>query len=253
MNDSKVRWPRGGFEDRLEAELVTVVTQRAAAMQGHQRRPALSRPVLPRPALHRQSPGRLPVWAGLAAGTAAVGAAAALAGPALTHQAGTPAAPRAGASAGLSAGLSTAAGSAHVHTAAFTLDSYTDGTIHVTWDKRQYFQDHAGLEQALRAAGFPVLIKEGIFCQGPGGTGSLDPSGDGPGVDQVMKGVRQANGAVTLVFTPSAMPAGDELFIGYLTPSQLAVTHGNPGSVERLVPINGPLTCTTQAPPPHYG
>jgi hypothetical protein len=68
-----------------------------------------------------------------------------------------------------------------------------------------------------------------------------------------MKGVRQANGAVTLVFTPSAMPTGDELFIGYLTPSQLAVTHGNPGSVERLVPINGPLTCTTQAPAPHYG
>jgi hypothetical protein len=247
MNDSKVRWPRGGFEDRLEAELVTVVTQRAAAMQVHQRRPASSRP-----ALHRQSPGRLPVWAGLAAGTAAVGAAAALAVPALTHQAGTPAAPGAGASAGLSAGLSTAAGSAHVHTAAFTLDSYTDGTIHVTWDKRQYFQDPAGLERALRAAGFPVLIKEGIFCQGPG-PGSLSSSGDGPGVGQVMKGVRQANGAVTLVFTPSAMPAGDELFIGYLTPSQLAVTHGNPGSVERLVPINGPLTCTTQAPPPHYG
>ena len=39
-----------------------------------------------------------------------------------------------------------------------------------------------------------------------------------------------------------------ELFIGYLSPAQLAVTQGQPGSVERLVPTGVPLTCTTQAP-----
>ncbi len=49
------------------------------------------------------------------------------------------------------------------------------------------------------------------------------------------------------------MPAGKELFIGYLTPSQLALTHGNPGSVERLVSTGVPLTCTTQPPPPNRG
>jgi hypothetical protein len=49
------------------------------------------------------------------------------------------------------------------------------------------------------------------------------------------------------------MPAGEELFIGYLSPSQLAVTHGQPGSVERLVPTGVPLTCTTAAPLPHSG
>ncbi len=128
------------------------------------------------------------------------------------------------------------------------MDSYADGTIHVTWDKKQYVQDHAGLQHALRAAGFPVLIRQGTFCKGPNDNGHLNPSGVGPGVSQVMKGERRDH-TVVFVFTPSAMPAGKQLFIGYLTPSQLAITHGDPGSVERLVPTAGPLTCTTQAPP----
>lgn len=222
MNDSKVRWPRGGFEDRLEAELVTVVTQRAAVSR---RRSAMRRPA---------ARAGLAVASGAAAVTAV-----ALGVPALIHPAASP-----------SAGLSTGPGSVHIRTAAFTVDSYTDGTIHVTWDKSKYFQDRAGLQQALRAAGFPVLIKEGVFCKGPGDNGYLDPSGVGPGVSRVMTGERQADSSVVFVFTPSAMPAGDELFIGYLSSSQLAVTHGQPGSVERLVPTDVPLTCTTQPPPP---
>jgi hypothetical protein len=48
------------------------------------------------------------------------------------------------------------------------------------------------------------------------------------------------------------MPAGKQLFIGYLTPAQLAVTGGQPGSVERLVSTGVPLTCTTQAPPANH-
>jgi hypothetical protein len=32
------------------------------------------------------------------------------------------------------------------------------------------------------------------------------------------------------------IPAGEELFIGYLSPAQVAITQGRPGSVERLVP-----------------
>jgi hypothetical protein len=221
MNDSKARWPHGGFEDRLEAELVTVVTRRAAAPQ---RRPALQRPA---------------ARAGLAAAGAAAVAAGALGVAALTHPASSP---------GVQA--ITGPGSGHIRTVAFTLDRYTDGTIHVTWDKSEYFQDRAGLQQALRAAGFPVLIREGVFCKGPGDNGRLDPSGVGAGVSQVMAGERQADGSVDFVFTPSAMPSGEELFIGYLSPAQLAVTHGRPGSVERLVPASVPLTCTTQPPPP---
>ncbi|MDX6390888.1 MAG: hypothetical protein QOJ73_1951 [Streptosporangiaceae bacterium] len=217
MNDSKVRWPRGGFEDRLEAELVTLVAQRAA---------------VPR----RRSVLRRPAWrAGLAAAGVAAVTATTLGVVALSDPASAP---------------STRPGPVHIRTAAFTVDSHSDGTIHVTWDKSRYFQDRAGLQQALRAAGFPVLIREGVFCRGPGDSGSLDPSGVGPGVGRVMTAEPRAGGAVTFVFTPSAMPAGEELFIGYLSPSQLAVTHGRPGSVERLVPAGARLTCTTQPPPP---
>jgi hypothetical protein len=164
--------------------------------------------------------------------------------PALSHPATAP--PEAGAGTG--------AGAVHIRTAAFSVDSATDGTIQVTWDKDRYIQDHAGLEQALRQAGFPVLIKEGVFCKGPQDTGELSPGGVGPGVDQVMHGERKGNtddGKVVFVFEPAAMPAGKQLFIGYLSPAQLAVTGGRPGSVERLVPTNEPLTCTAEAPPPN--
>jgi hypothetical protein len=47
------------------------------------------------------------------------------------------------------------------------------------------------------------------------------------------------------------MPAGKQLFIGYLNSAQLAVTQGRPGSVERLVSTGVTLTCTTTAPPAH--
>jgi hypothetical protein len=217
MNDSKTWWPRGGFEERLEAELVRVVAQRAAVPQ---RRPVVHRPVM---------------RAGLAAAGAAAVTAGTLGAVALSHPASAP-------GGGPATGV-------HIRTAAFTVDSRSDGTIHVTWDKSRYFQDHAGLQQALRAAGFPVLIKEGVFCRGAGDNGNLDSSGVGPGVSRVMTGEPRGGTSVAFVFTPSAMPAGDELFIGFLSPSQLAVTHGRPGSVERLVPAGGPLTCTTQPPP----
>jgi hypothetical protein len=162
--------------------------------------------------------------------------------PALSHPSTAPPGAR----------LSTGAGSVHIHTAAFALDSQTDGTLRVSWDKGRYFQDHAGLERALRAAGFPVLVKEGVFCKGPQDDGYLSPSGSGHGVERVTHGERQSNGRVNLVFDPAAMPAGKQLFIGYLSPAQLAAVHGNPGSVERLVPTGVPLTCDTQAPPEHH-
>lgn len=144
-------------------------------------------------------------------------------------------------------------GGVHVHTAAYTVDSQSDGTVQVTWDKQRYIDDRDGLQAALHSAGFPVLIKVGEFCKGPNDNGTLDASGVGPGVDRVMKGEAGPEGRVTFVFTPSAMPAGMELFIGYLNPAQLAVTQGRPGSVERLVSVGVPLTCTTTAPPAARG
>jgi hypothetical protein len=216
MNDTRTRPQRGGFEDRLEAELVKVVTARAAVPR---------RPSRPAAVAIRRPAVRL----GIVAVGAAVAAAAgfALGGQSLSRQQAV-----------------------HIRTAAFSVDTRSDGTVHVRWDKSQYIRDIAGLEQALREAGFPVLIKEGVFCKGPHDDGQLDPSGVGPGVGRVMTGEEQPGGDVVFIFTPSAMPAGEELFIGYLSPSQLAITHGRPGSVERLVPVGVPLTCTTVAPLP---
>ena len=36
--------------------------------------------------------------------------------------------------------------------------------------------------------------------------------------------------------------------LNYLSPAQFAITHGRPGSIERLVPIGVPLTCTAKLP-----
>ncbi|MEU6141588.1 hypothetical protein ABZ848_14620 [Streptomyces sp. NPDC047081] len=144
--------------------------------------------------------------------------------------------------------LATGAGTVHIRTAAYTVDSLKDGSVRVSWDKQAYFDDHAGLERALHDAGFPVIIKVGEFCKGPGDDQKLDDSGVGEGVDQVMKGRRAADDRVTFDFLPDAMPADTELFIGYLTPEQLRTTDGRPGSVERLVPTDTALTCSTQLP-----
>jgi hypothetical protein len=144
-----------------------------------------------------------------------------------------------------------ATGGVHIQTVAYTVDSQKDGTVRLTWDKQRYFEDREGLQAALRAAGMPVLIKVGEFCRGPQDTAALTPSGQGPGIEKVMRGEAAGNGKVNIVFTPAAMPAGKQLFIGYLSAAQLAAIGGNPGSVERLVPATGPLTCTTEPPPAH--
>ena len=138
----------------------------------------------------------------------------------------------------------------NIRTVAYTVTSNADGTVTV-WTKQAYFDDPTGLQAALRNAGFPVLIKVGEFCRGPNDDGYLDPSGQGRGVQAVMTPGDNSNGDVVFTFDPKAMPADTELFIGYLSQAQLAVTHGRPGSVERLVPTNTQLICTTQAPPPN--
>jgi len=138
--------------------------------------------------------------------------------------------------------------------AAFVVEKQSDGTVKVTWSKEQYFKDPAGLQQALRDAGFPVLVKTGVFCKGPDDHTAVDASGVGVGVDKVVQGEERAgkgdkgsgkDGAVVFVYDPAAMPAHTQLFIGYLSAGQLAVTHGRPGSVERLVPTGVELKCST--------
>ena len=235
MNVSEMRPPPGRFEDRLEAELVKVVKEHAARSRRRRWRAV-------------EATRRPAVRVGVLTAATAVAAAAGFAfgGISLSHRQAAPP----------PTGLAAGAGPVHIRTAAFSVDTRADGTIRVTWDKRQYIrdsQDPASLQQALRAAGLPVLIKVGVFCTGPGDSGSLDAAGVGPGVGRVMTGTDGPDGTVVFTFTPSAMPAGEELFIGYLSPAQVAITQGRPGSVERLVPTGVPLTCTSQLPLSHPG
>ncbi|MFJ5308801.1 hypothetical protein [Streptomyces sp. NPDC088350] len=145
--------------------------------------------------------------------------------------------------------LATGAGTVHIHTAAYAVDSLKNGSIRVSWDKQAYFDDHAGLERALDAAGFPVLIKVGEFCRGVDDPATLDRHGSGPGVEKVRTAHREADGRVVFDFHPAAVPTGKQLFIGYLSAAQLKVTDGRPGSVERIVPADtGQLTCSSDLP-----
>ncbi|MER5468653.1 hypothetical protein ABZX90_24470 [Streptomyces sp. NPDC002935] len=128
---------------------------------------------------------------------------------------------------------------------AFTVAKRSDGTVAVTWTKEQYFKNPAGLQKALRAAGFPVLVKTGVFCKGPDDHTQVDEHGSGAGVEDVVQRERRGDGSVVFIYDPAAMPAHTQLFIGYLNRAQLAVTQGRPGSVERLVPTGVALKCGT--------
>ncbi|MFF4354545.1 hypothetical protein [Streptomyces sp. NPDC001530] len=140
---------------------------------------------------------------------------------------------------------STAPPSGGAEPAAFTVAKRTDGTVAVTWTKEQYFKDPAGLQKALRDAGFPVLVKTGVFCKGPDDHTQVDEHGSGVGVEEVVKRERRDDDTVVFIYDPAAMPAHTQLFIGYLDRAQLAVTEGRPGSVERLVPTDVALKCGT--------
>ena len=139
----------------------------------------------------------------------------------------------------------------NVEPAAYVVRAQANGDVTVTWTKQGYFSDPAGLQNALRNAGFPVLVKVGEFCRGPQDDAALDPSGVGAGVADVMRASDNASGQAVFTFVRSALPAHIELFIGYLNAAQLAITQGAPGSVERIVPTGTDLVCTTQAPPPN--
>jgi hypothetical protein len=178
--------------------------------------------------------------AGAAAGIAGVSA---LGLVAAFSQPSTAPAPSAG------GGGTVAGAQVHIHEAAFAVDTQSDGSLKVTWDKQRFITDHAGLVAALRQAGMPVTTREGEFCAAPGDNPTPGPAGDDPAVDLVLKSQSDAPDKVTFVFTPSAMPAGKQLFIGYLTPAQLEITQGRPGAILRLVPASGPLACTTTVPP----
>ena len=114
---------------------------------------------------------------------------------------------------------------------AFTLVSHPNGTATLTLTKGQ-IPDPSVLRQQLAQAGMPAVVTVGSRCDSQGG----DPSG----LDQVISSKRLSDGTVILVITPSAMPEGSALAIGFF-PN---------GQTWNLVAADSALTCTSTPPSP---
>jgi hypothetical protein len=122
---------------------------------------------------------------------------------------------------------------AHIHVAAFLVDTGPGGTVTVTL-LRDYAPDPTALRQALAKAGVPALVTVGSVCSAHVPSSALN---------QVLTSRRHlTDGTTILTIVPSAIPAGWELNIGYFE-----VPGGN-GIHVSLVPEGARLTCSS-APP----
>jgi hypothetical protein len=115
-----------------------------------------------------------------------------------------------------------------VHTAAFTLTSYTDGTVALRLG--QLF-DPAALQQALAHAGIRALVTNGRYCSSspPPPNPAIDavlPGSDTPphGVDSILitanfpvkpSQLAPSVDPETITIHPAGLRPGTELFIGY--------------------------------------
>ena len=227
-----MRPPPGGFEDRLEAELVRVVSARAARQRRSTQRAVAA---MRRPAVR--------------AGVLAVGTAVAAAAVAS----------RCGPSAQPPAGRAVQAGTRHRGRPG----AHQDGRVHRGQLRRRHGPRDLGQEPVhpgqpghREPAASPARGRVPRAHQGRRllpGTARQRTTRRGrrrargrPGHDGRGQARRRRSSSSS---RRRRCPRGEELFIGYLSPSQLAVTHGRPGSIERLVPTGVPLTCTTQAAP----
>jgi hypothetical protein len=126
------------------------------------------------------------------------------------------------------------AGPVHVHLADFSVDTDAGGTLTVALSRTQILDPDA-LKQALAAAGVPARITIGSACYNPrpnGGTlsSALTPHQPGPGGTSVM------------VITPSKLPAGSTLAIGYIH------TSTRDGVNFALLAAGAPVTCSANPP-----
>ncbi|HEY5355393.1 MAG TPA: hypothetical protein VIK57_23365 [Streptosporangiaceae bacterium] len=136
-------------------------------------------------------------------------------------------------------GTAPAAGTGTVQTAAFTLTSYTNGTVSL---KLSQLFDPAALQRALAQAGIRALVKNDMYCSSspaapspirlgvlpspsPGHAGKRRRAtpglGNGQGIwESVNLPVKPSQLApmvdpISMVINPAAMPSATELFIGY--------------------------------------
>jgi hypothetical protein len=130
-------------------------------------------------------------------------------------------------------------GGVHIHTAAFSVDTNPGGTVTLKLTMGQLFSPSA-MRQALAKAGVPALVTVGSVCTVPGPSAALP---------QVLSRSPGQPGRTTITtITPSAIPVGEELSIGYF-----AVPDGG-GLHISLVPDHAHLTCTSSPPgPPSHG
>ena len=150
-------------------------------------------------------------------------------------------------------------------TAAFTLTSYTNGTVSL---KLSQVFDPAALQRALAQHGTRALVKVGSYCSsspaapssirlgvlpgaspGPAGTRrrAAPGLGNGQGIwESVTLPVKPSQLApmvdpISMVINPAAMPAGTELFIGYFDLAQTIVVN--------LIYTSSHTCRSTQQPP----
>jgi hypothetical protein len=113
----------------------------------------------------------------------------------------------------------------HIQLAGYSINSNTDGTVTIRFTDEQSMNP-TYMQQVLAKAGVPALIRIGSFCHTP-----TQPSG-------FEVSDRQGPQGNVMVITPSAMPAGAELSIGYFS-DQVAWT---------MIAIGQPLSCVTSDP-----
>ena len=150
---------------------------------------------------------------------------------------------------GLSGALGAApnGGTGTIRTAAFTLTRNANGTDTLTLSNSQIL-DPAAVQQALAQHGIPALVKIDTICSsnpalpGPASIGVL--AVQIPGVNPADPGphrVLMPANAVTVI-NPAAMPAGTELFLGYVNSGPVRTLNA------RLIYANS-YTCSTGLAP----
>ena len=132
-------------------------------------------------------------------------------------------------------------GPVHVHLADFSVDTNPGGTVTVTLSDAQILDPNA-LRQALAQAGVPAKITPGSFC--------YNPVQDRSALLQALTIEKTGPGeASDVVITPSKLPAGSTLAIGYVHPPAggLAKPHFD------LLTAGAPVTCNSNPPPVSKG
>jgi hypothetical protein len=126
-----------------------------------------------------------------------------------------------------------------IELATFSVTTATNGlvTLHLT---PGHLRDPNTLRQALAHAGVPALVTADSVCYVPG------PNAQLPQVLPVPQ--HKARGGTVWTIDPSAIPAGEELSIGYYQ-----VPPSGFGIHVSLVPEHGSLICSSTPPVPPRG